>query len=393
MHGHRNSKNLGIINPKAQKCYNLEGGVERKGQLRIIEFSGLMKVNPVHIDNLDPNIEKNMVKRSMVRFRNSELVKEKNFGSISSFNFTKDAFFHKRWNSESMKARGLFINIKTNDVVARSYDKFFNINEKEDTQYEILRETMMYPLTAYVKENGYLGILGWDYQSNKPVFASKSILHPDNINIADTSNKSLYAIIFKNIFNKTVSLYNQEKIFDYIKKNNVSFVFEVISPELDPHIIKYEESQIVLLDIITNSIKYDCYLYLTMSEIAKKFELKYKKIAYIIRCKEDFDRLYADANDKHFLLENNPVEGFVIKDSIGRMVKIKTYYYNKWKKIRSLLPIILDIASDVQLDKFINNNDFDFDTENVIRYIYKNKNNYTSKTSIITIREDYLKAF
>ena len=392
VHGHRNVDNLGIINPESQRCYNLEGGVERKGQLRIIEFSGLMKINPVHIDNLDPNIDKIMVKRHISRFRDSDLVKEINFGNISSFNFTKDAFFHKRWNSESMKARGLFINIKTNDVVARSYDKFFNINEKEDTQYEILRETMMYPLTAYVKENGYLGILGWDYQSDKPIFASKSMLHPDNIELTDMSNKSLYAIMFKDIFYKTIPVCNQEKIFDYIKKNNVSFVFEVINPEFDPHIIKYKESQIVLLDIIMNSIKYDCYLYLTMSEIAKKFDLKYKKVACVIKCKEEFDRLYADANDKHFLFESSPIEGFVIKDSSGYMVKIKTHYYNKWKRIRGLLPVILNMDSSNQIDKLIKKNEFDFDSQCIIKFIFNRKNDYNTKTSIITIRDDYLKS-
>lgn len=43
------------------------------------------------------------------RLRSSTLVKERSFGDISSFNFTRKAFFDAKWNELTTKARGLFI--------------------------------------------------------------------------------------------------------------------------------------------------------------------------------------------------------------------------------------------------------------------------------------------
>ena len=76
---------------------------------------------------------------------------------------------------------------------------------------------------------------------NKLFFASKS------------TNEGPFVKYFKDIFNK---IYNDEQIENIKKKiirENVTFVFEVIDPINDPHIIEYKESKIVLLDI-TKSI-------------------------------------------------------------------------------------------------------------------------------------------
>jgi tRNA splicing ligase len=47
--------------------------------------------------------------------------------------------------------------MKKYEVAARSYDKFFNLDEVPMTEFESLKETFKYPLVAYIKENGYLG--------------------------------------------------------------------------------------------------------------------------------------------------------------------------------------------------------------------------------------------
>ena len=392
LHGHRNKANANIINLNNDKCYNLEGGVERKGQLRIMEFSGIMKIHPVFVDNDDPDIERILVRKAIENFRNNENIKEKVFGNISSFNFTKDAFRHKKWDSETVKARGIFINTHTNDIVARSYDKFFNIDEREDTDFEYLKNTLKYPLTAYIKENGFLGILGWDKESDKPIFATKSTLHPENIKLTDSSINSSYAIIFKNIFYDTVSENNREKIFNYIRKYNCSFVFEVIDPVFDPHIIEYNENQIVLLDIILNQIKYDCFIDIILKEKACEFGLKCKETAYVINSPEMFKRLYDDANSKYSDYLGRKIEGYVIKDASYKMVKLKTRFYSEWKRIRSLLPVIFSIKDTEQLEKFIVKNEFDFEMACKIKYIFNNKEKYCLNTSIIQIRNDYLKS-
>lgn len=56
--------------------------------------------------------------------RESEYIKEREYGDISSFNFTPGAFFGKVWDEQTTKARGLFIDTRRETIVARSYDKF-----------------------------------------------------------------------------------------------------------------------------------------------------------------------------------------------------------------------------------------------------------------------------
>ena len=62
--------------------------------------------------------------------RNSSLVREKYLANgISSFNFSNKCFFKKEWDSASIHSRGLFVDCANNKVVARSYNKFFNIGD------------------------------------------------------------------------------------------------------------------------------------------------------------------------------------------------------------------------------------------------------------------------
>ena len=86
--------------------------------------------------------------------RNSSLVREKHLtNGISSFNFSNKCFFNQAWDSINVKARGLFV--KDNNVVARSYNKFFNIGERPETEMDSLRENLVFPVCAYIKSNGF----------------------------------------------------------------------------------------------------------------------------------------------------------------------------------------------------------------------------------------------
>ena len=72
--------------------------------------------------------------------RNSPYVKEKELGNgISSFNFTRKAFWDHHWTDMSVKARGLFIDTENMVVRARSYDKFFNLGERRDTELDYIK--------------------------------------------------------------------------------------------------------------------------------------------------------------------------------------------------------------------------------------------------------------
>ena len=137
--GHRNTEDSPI--QMSDRCFNLEGSVERGGCLRAVildadGFHPIMIQNTVYREQEDTTpVEYTTTEKSVMEVvdklrQNKRYIFEKQFGNISSFNFTRDAFYDKKWDEQTTKARGLFINTANGTVVARSYPKFFNINER-----------------------------------------------------------------------------------------------------------------------------------------------------------------------------------------------------------------------------------------------------------------------
>lgn len=339
IHGHRNVTNSQIIT--SERTFNLEGQVEFGGHLRAIQITkdGIATVeikndvfkNPEEkIEDINSQVKVDMSVYEMVEnMRRNRYIYERKFGRISSFNFTKQAFEKSAWDSIVNKARGLYIDTVDYKIVARSYNKFFNINERPETQLNNLRYKLQFPVTAYVKENGFLGIVGWNPETDDLLITSKS---------SPTSEFSGYLV--KALY----SIYGEEtiqKIKDYIKENEVSFVFECCDMVNDPHIIEYPESKVVLLDVIKNQIEYEKIPYDELISLAKEMGLVVKEKAYVINSWEDFFAWYHEVIDENYQYNGSNIEGFVIEDSVGYMTKLKLYYYKFWKKLRSVAQSIL----------------------------------------------------
>lgn len=54
------------------------------------------------------------------------------YAGVFSLNFTKQAFFDRDFDALTTRARGLYIDGENREIVSRSYEKFFNIGERED---------------------------------------------------------------------------------------------------------------------------------------------------------------------------------------------------------------------------------------------------------------------
>lgn len=256
---------------------------------------------------------------------NSEYIRVKDLGNnIVSLNFTRDAFQDGVWNDETIKARGLFINKATGDIVARSYNKFFQYDETPETK-EYVDNNLVYPLYISKKFNGFLGILS--VYNNEFFIATKS------------TNDGEYCDYFKNILNNTIFNNEQEtkELFNTLKENNCSAVFEVMDMENDQHIV-YENNPLALLDFIPNSLDLNGIdKDVELSETLKnKINLKSIVIAKNkkINSKEELDKFLQDT-------EENELEGAVITDSNGFMWKFKTNFYRFWKTERNQLERIL----------------------------------------------------
>lgn len=333
--GHRNVEdNDTKVNNNA---YCLEGSVERGGYLRSIRVTQyentLLKIEPILVKNdivktdediVDYDVKKELDVETLIeRLRESRWVQEKKYDNISAFNFNRGAFEDKIWNDITIRARGLFINTNTKKIVARAYNKFFNINEMSSTKVNVLKNNLKFPVDVYVKYNGFLGILGYDEESDQLLINSKSRIDGD------------YADMFKNILEH--SGVDLEAIKLFLKENNYSMVFEVIDPQKDPHIIRYNQPTIVLLDVIENAIDLEKLDYEILKNIAEKYGLKVKEKAITLKSPQEFFNWYYSVIEKDYKYHGEEIEGFVIEDKNNFMVKIKLDFYKKWKQLRGVL--------------------------------------------------------
>ncbi len=106
--------------------------------------------------------------------------------------------------------------------------------------------------------------------------------------------------------------------------------------EHDPHIIEYSKNQLFLLDIVYNDMKYRKYDFESMCAVADQFGLLHKEKAYTFESWQEFFDWYYEVTGEDYKYCGEHIEGFVIEDANGYMVKIKLAYYNFWKFMRSI---------------------------------------------------------
>ena len=330
VHGHRGVND-------GQFSYCLEDRVEFGGELKVLTIDNEGKIKKTGIKNSVYNkglklpmsgaVEKvefntaNELINEMIR-NQFITVKECDYNLIS-LNFNREAFNKKKWNDLTIKARGLFVDKDSGEVKIRSYNKFFNFGERH-VNLGYLKKYATYPIRAFKKYNGFLGLAS--VVNNEVVLTSKSV----------TSGK--YKDIFQDIWDKVES-----EVRELLKKtmieNNCTAVFEVVSPEYDPHIIKYDKEHLYLLDFIENKLDLDTHnIDLEFSEnLMKKVEFSSNlltKKEELIRL-ENYDELYNFLSEKEKSLEE--FEGYVLCDNSGFMFKFKLPYYNLWKTRRAWL--------------------------------------------------------
>ena len=344
VHGHRNHGNQPILASK--NSINLEDAVDKGGALRMVVLNengwqGNALRNDHYVgprERLESrmpdwkaswlNEERNTVMppELLETMRNHEGVKQsvsKSMPEIASLNFARDVFQKSTWDEITIKARGLFFHQPTGEIVARGYNKFFNLGEKPETELKSLRENLAFPITLYLKENGYLGNLGLHPETQDLVFASKSTPDGD------------FAQWFREIAEQTWTSVQFEKIRRFMRDQECSMVFEVIDPVRDPHMVKYEQPQLVLLDIFHRSISGQKLPYEDLKNQAAKLGLKAKERAFSFKHMDAFEGwLKKCEGDLTYRYNHQDIEGFVIEDQEGFQTKIKMGSYAFWKSMR-----------------------------------------------------------
>ena len=364
-HGHRNHAQLPIA--AETNSFNLEGRVEFGGEFRIatltphgVETLGVRntrvrggvteevdevekpdsitvtvqrpKSSPRPAPVAKPAVQIMATPAELATLRGHKMIREKVSASkphISAFNFTRDAFYTQTWDEANVTARGLFINNETGEIVARSFDKFFNIGERPNTSPEEIKDKMRYPVTAYVKENGFLGILGYDSKADELVFASKSSVDGD------------FAGYFKDIMTKQVSPQKLAGIKNYLREKGKSMVFEVIDPVRDPHIIEYDKESVVLLGAIDRSMKFHAEPLEELQAVGRNFGLQVKEKGLVIHNAAQFIGWHAATQHMEYKHHGKDIEGFVLEDKDGFQTKLKLPFYSHWKKMRAISDMVM----------------------------------------------------
>ncbi len=354
VHGHRNHGNVPV--QATPRSFNLEDSVEFGGNLRTVTLDRhgwtpgeyrnnvylahrarparppkkgvevpLAKQPPAWMDRpsetrMDDQTLAAMTGHPGVRQRTS-----KRAPHVASLNFTKDVFFKASWDDVLVKARGLFLNQHTQEIVGRGYEKFFNVGERAETQMEALKASMAFPVAAYVKENGYLGNLGYDTETGNLFYASKSTPDGD------------FADWFREIFDATVPAGKRDFIRRWLRDNEASMVFEVIDPVRDPHMIDYPAAKVVLLDIFHRSAQPEKLEYDHLKAVAGSMGLEVKRRAMLLPTPQAFEGWHNKVtSDLSWRFQGREdIEGVVIEDKAGYQTKVKLPHYAFWKRMRS----------------------------------------------------------
>lgn len=386
IHGHRNVMRVPVVSNK-NMTFNLEGQVEFGGHLRILELGkpkessafedGHWRVieikNNIHIpetlyipNSLSIEIKEEKSDLELLKeMYDSKWVQVKNLkDNVISFNFTRDAFEKDKWNTITTKARGLFVDKTDGHIVGRSFDKFFNYKQHETTEPAYMKQYIKWPLIGYKKENGFLGIVSKD--RNEVHFFTKSSDDGDYVNwfigvLWDNYNLKHLGTRYTDIYNhllflntqescntstKTTYLQAQSQMIQELKnklnpllEEGYSYVFECVDKDNDPHIIKYKENKVVLLEVFKNQLKEEHVSWKELHEIAdrlvvpcKSQELRFNNWESFEEWKDKFRQGITQWDCKH--------EGYVFEDQNGYRVKFKSTFYSTWKQFRTVLNLL-----------------------------------------------------
>ncbi|WP_162815017.1 RNA ligase [Erythrobacter aureus] len=244
---------------------------------------------------------------------------------IDTIAFGKSAFYGQHWDGITNKARGLFIDNRSRRIVARSFEKFFNLGERPETELDFICANWSFPMAMSLKENGYLGLASWDHSLGELVFSSKGSMDND------------FAALFEQIATRVLGPGGIERLARAVRDLNGTATFEVISPTEDPHIVEYDEERLVLLDFVHNAEEFEKLDYKRLVQLAKYIEVEHRDIIATLPNEQALRAQVAKLRDPSSALYKREIEGVVIEDADGRHVKVKSGWYDHWKHARRLV--------------------------------------------------------
>ena len=264
---------------------------------------------------------------------NNDLVRVKESGvpGVVACNFTRKAFYKGAWDEQTVRARGLFLDKNTGAVVARGYDKFFNIGQSgapatiRNLATEAAREARdneCYNVTLRKKHNGFLAIVA---------------VISGNLTVLSKSGITAYSREAERILREQIGDAGCERLRRVLADNNMSATFECISKR-DPHMVYYSKDEMIFLDFIYNAPDYDPVpldtaftVIRTVDPLMPVAESKILAYWWMWENGTDLTDIITRMAEK---ASRERAEGYVVSYGDGRMAKIKTRWYTRAKWLR-----------------------------------------------------------
>lgn len=248
---------------------------------------------------------------------------------LASLNFTRKVFQDGSWCDMTMRARGLIVDSDF-EVVARGYNKFFNLGERNGFTRHDMETMFTDEVDIAVKHNGLLGL----------VTVIDGVLHVFTKSGITTHSQAAEKVLFDHLDDKKKWL-----LTELLDVTNTTLAVEFCLPN-DPHIVR-EPHPMVVLDVIVNTVD----TFIPRDDLAAK-AASIMGVPYAKKTRVSLGEALEIIDGTMLSTE---VEGLVVRDCAGRMTKIKTPYYIGVKKSRGLLGRVLKETNDgvdVTIDRF-----------------------------------------
>ena len=332
-HGHRNGgfDSSRLPENAVLGVYNLEQGVEHGGHLSVavIDRAGEVSIRRyTERETSGAAAAEPKPKTISEELADHPDIRTKDIGGgITSYNFTRDAFQKGRWDSLSTAARGLFM--RGDKVVARGYEKFFNLGEINGYTREQVMETFEYPVLVKPKINGFLMIVA--SVDGELVYYTKG-------------GPTAYAKAGQEAFERAHMPHVRQSLAGFLAQLDVSLTFEVVL-ENDPHIVE-ESAGVYFLDAIVNDVEFRLADDYAMDWIEACVGQGARSTPIVAENREDL----AHWLDVYSLEDTG--EGAVFTDAAGRWTKVKSQRYSHLKSMRSPLMRVVAGKSETLGQRF-----------------------------------------
>lgn len=331
-HGHRNGgfDDTRLPEDAVPGVYNLEQGVEHGGHLAVavIDRAGEVDVRRYTERETATAAAEPKPKTISEELADHPDIRTKDIGGgITAYNFTRDAFQRGRWDSLSTAARGLFM--RGDKVVARGYEKFFNLGEINGYTGEQVLGTFEYPVLVKPKLNGFLMIVA--SVDGELVYYTKG-------------GPTAYAKAGQEAFERAHMPHVRQSLAGFLAQLGVSLTFEVVL-ENDPHIVE-ESAGVYFLDAIVNDVEFRLADDYAMDWIEAYVGAGAGSAAIVAENREEL----AHWLDVYSLEDTG--EGAVFTDAAGRWTKVKSQRYSHLKSMRSPLMRVVTGKSETLGQRF-----------------------------------------